>query len=237
MERGWERTRGRGELMRAGRVSSSSSRFPCSWASPLAGERAPSMNWAALGLGSSPDPSQAAQPSLDLGKVPPGSQGRPTPWGGWSSSRDHPLGQPQILVLGHCTAAGRDPKLLVLATSPMALLLEGVKAAGSALPIPVTVLRGGSALLPGVPSGREMAPANAQKPALIWPSFNPCRKEKNQAAAPAGAGSGGVWARPGRTLGSWQLRALQQCPRPPRSLGCSCWEKGEGQGQTRHWSQ
>lgn len=142
MERGWERTRGRGELMRAGRVSSSSSRFPCSWASPLAGERAPSMNWAALGLGSSPDPSQAAQPSLDLGKVPPGSQGRPTPWVGWSSSRDHAMGQPQILVLGHCTAAGRDPKLLFLATSPMALLLEGVKAAGSALPIPVTVLGG-----------------------------------------------------------------------------------------------
>lgn len=50
-------------------------------------------------------------------------------------------------------------------------------------------------------------------------------------------GSVCVWARPGRTLGSWQLRALQQCPSPPHSPGRSCWEKGEGQGQTCHWSQ
>lgn len=56
MERGWERTRVCGELMRAGRVSSSSSsRLPRSWASPLAGEGAPSTDRAALGRGSSPE--------------------------------------------------------------------------------------------------------------------------------------------------------------------------------------
>lgn len=75
------------------------------------------------------------------------------------------MGQPQILVWGHCTAAGRDPKLLFLATTPIALLLEGVKAAGSALLIPITVLRGSSTSSPAcLRAGRWPQPTPRSQP-------------------------------------------------------------------------
>lgn len=198
MERGWERTRGRGELMRAGRVSSSSSRFPRSWASPLAGERAPSMDWAALGLGSSPESPGSgcsAQPGPREG---PSRVSRSTnAMGGMEQLSGPPDGAAPNPGFGALHCCWKGPQTPVFGNYPYRTAAGRGKGSGQCSSHPHHRAQGKQHLLPGMPSGREMAPANAQKPALIWPSFNPCRKEKNQAAAPAGAGSVGVWAGPG----------------------------------------